>query len=329
MKYLFISILIICLCSTSLVYCQSSSSSSSSSDAIDGVHYLVGLTSNGTKHIGLEYNFTSEYSRASVLPLKSKILGVLQCMSNSLTFVHIDTSGNFVKSSLDYTHFNVTDLATIYIGADNYQVSSQYFGYDISTDTGFLPVIANNGALFVWRLNFQQLSTTLVPFSNIIKKGTNIFPPVGAYDPSSGRYYLLYSSNNVYNLGIYNFNTGSTSSNTVFNLDSSFPAQLLVIESKVYALINKGSDIYLYQIDPVKNIAKEVIYFDNSQTSISKYNGVQYAVNGNRILLLTNFDKAANTITYVVFDPATGLLDQFIGNDQVGAYDAVFQVCVN
>jgi len=166
--------------------------------------------------------------------------------------------------------------------------------------------------------------------ANIVKKGNSAnIPPVGAFDPSSGRYYVLYPSNNVYYLGIYNTQTGRISNNVVMYLDASLPAELFVIESKVYVLINRGADIYLYQIDPTKNMAKEIAYFDNSQTSISGYQGVQYSVDNNRILLITNVNSMDNTATYVIFDPITSLMYEYIGNDQIGAFNDVYQVCLN
>jgi len=325
------TILILSLLSIGLVSSQwpSSSSSSSSDNSIDGVHYLVGISTNysriGKTPVAFQYNFTTQYTRADYTNLHSAIFGMLECKPNYMTFVHVNGTGVFVKAQMDFTYFNVQDLSTIYV--DNYAITPQDFGYDSTTDRAYLPLLTGNN-LQVWQLDFQLGSTTLIRLSTIVKKGgaNSSFSPVGTYDPSTGRYYVLYVSNNVYNLGIFNTKTKNTSGNVILFLPADVPADIVVVESKVFVLVNNGIDIYIYQVDPIKNAAKLLAYFDNSQ-SIG-YSGKYYAVTSNRIVLFTNLNSRLNTATYIVFDPVTSLFEEIIGDDEIGAFNLITQACV-
>ncbi|KAF2072975.1 hypothetical protein CYY_005715 [Polysphondylium violaceum] len=323
-------ILIFALIYTNLAWSQWSSSSSvdstSTSTEIDGVRYMFGLSSNGSRHIAFQYNFTSQYAKASYINLRSNILGLLSCDSSSMSIVHQNGTGIIVKSIVDYNSLQLTDVAKIYVGS--YDISPQNFGYDPISNKAYFPILSST-SLQVWSLDFTQSSTSLIPlYSNIVKKGQSAnFVPKGVYDPTTSRYYVLFASNNVYYLGIYNTKNKNTSNNVIMFLPATLQGDIIVINSKLYVLFNDNVSITMYIVDPTKNMSKKVAVFDNSQSE--GYTGNYFAVSSNRIVLFTNVNGQLNTATFIVYDPSTGLFDEFFGWDEMGAFSHVDQICVN
>ncbi|EFA79569.1 hypothetical protein PPL_07620 [Heterostelium album PN500] len=169
----------------------------------------------------------------------------------------------------DNTFFQLNNVNGFYNGVS----APQQYAYDPVKNfvalASFLPgPPSSNLTINIWDFNKKEISSVELPTGPM---NVNSIYPVGSYDPTTGNYYIIYSSN-VNKSGTY-FIVYNLWSNTVVKGPSYFAGFLMEVPQIVY------TDDQIYFIDMCIPCSFEIYSVDVSSQSVSKIYTVQTGSN--------------------------------------------------